>query len=107
MRMSASGLASTIAVAIDQILRLAPSISPPLEPVVSRTKAPSTVGLGKALEKADDNGKAASASARAGIVMTDLMVFLQWAVPPRPGSVRLAGESCRKQGRGADKFYRW
>src|SRR5450631_1526113 len=45
MRISASGLASTIAVAIDQILRLALSISGPMEPVVSSTKATSTTGL--------------------------------------------------------------
>ena len=34
-----------MAVAIDQILRLAPSISGPIEPVVSSTKATSTTGL--------------------------------------------------------------
>ncbi len=34
-----------IAVAIDQILRLAPSISGPIEPVVSSTNATSTTGL--------------------------------------------------------------
>ena len=49
--MSASGLESTIAVAIDQILRLAPSIRPPIEPVVSSTKATSTVGLASAPRK--------------------------------------------------------
>ena len=38
--------ASTMVVAIDQILRLAPSISGPIEPVVSSTKATSTIGLG-------------------------------------------------------------
>ena len=37
-----------IAVAIDQILRLAPSISGPIEPVVSSTKATSTIGFGAA-----------------------------------------------------------
>ena len=45
MRISACGLASTMAVAIDQILRLAPSISGPIEPVVSSTKATSTIGF--------------------------------------------------------------
>src|SRR5260370_1173334 len=43
MRMSASGLASTIAVAIDQILRVAPSITPPIEPVVSTDRQISLV----------------------------------------------------------------
>src|SRR5882724_11343634 len=87
MRISASGLLSTIAVAIDQILRLAPSISPPIEPVVSRTNATSTVGLAMAAEKAADNGSVASANARAGMVMTALMVFLQWSVPRNLGSL--------------------
>src|SRR5450631_4243704 len=45
MRICASGLASTIAVAIDQILRLALSINGPMEPVVSSTNATSTTGL--------------------------------------------------------------
>src|SRR5665213_1187654 len=36
-----------MAVAIDQILRLAPSISGPVEPVVSSTKATSTIGFGR------------------------------------------------------------
>ena len=35
-----------MAVAIDQIFRLAPSISGPIEPVVSSTNATSTMGLG-------------------------------------------------------------
>ncbi len=43
--MSASGLASTTLVAMDQIFRLAPSSNPPIEPVVSSTKATSTVGF--------------------------------------------------------------
>src|SRR6478609_1360769 len=47
MRTSASGLASMMAVAIDQILRLAPSISGPIEPVVSSTNATSTIGRGR------------------------------------------------------------
>src|SRR5262245_44715912 len=45
MRMSASGLQSISVVAIDQILRLAPSISGPIEPVVSRTNTTSMTGL--------------------------------------------------------------
>ena len=72
--MSASGLESTIAVAIDQILRLAPSIRPPIEPVVSSTKATSTVGFATALDRPADSGRAASANASAGRVMTGFMV---------------------------------
>src|SRR5882724_7641958 len=52
MRMSASGEQSMIAVAIDQILRLAPSISGPIEPVVSSTKATSTTGFAMRLMSA-------------------------------------------------------
>src|SRR5262245_57129576 len=63
MRMSACGLASTIAVAIDQILRLAPSISGPIEPVVSSTKATSTTGLDAGLKLG------ASGDATAAVVM--------------------------------------
>ena len=44
MRISASGLQSISVVAIDQILRLAPSISGPIEPVVSSTNTTSTTG---------------------------------------------------------------
>src|SRR5258707_3114990 len=101
MGISASGLLSTIAVAIDQILRLAPSISPPIEPVVSRTNATSTVGRAMAPEKAADNGRAASANARAAMVITGLMVFLQWSVPRN--QVPLASRSRQigsKAGRG-------
>ena len=39
-----------MAVAIDQILRLAPSISGPIEPVVSSTKATSTTGFNAGLK---------------------------------------------------------
>ena len=55
--MSASGLESTIAVAIDQILRLAPSSRPPIEPVVSSTKATSTAGFALACDSPADSGK--------------------------------------------------
>src|SRR5882757_378790 len=65
MRMSASGLESTMAVAIDQILRLAPSIRPPIEPVVSSTNATSTVGLATAADRPAVSGSAASANASA------------------------------------------
>src|SRR5882724_11470173 len=86
MRISASGLLSTMAVAIDQILRLAPSISPPIEPVVSRTNATSTVvGLARAAEKVAEKGSAASAEtsakANAGRVITALMIFLHGPSP--------------------------
>src|SRR4030095_13752094 len=75
MRMSASGEQSMIAVAIDQILRLAPSISGPIEPVVSSTKATSTIGFGliraegssaeaKAVVAANAAAKQAGTSAR-------------------------------------------
>src|SRR3954452_2562190 len=97
MRISASGLESTIAVAIDQILRLAPSISPPIEPVVSRTNATSTVGLAMARDKADDMGKAASAKARAGMAMTALMGFppmvRSWNQVPHRLAVRVEAET--------------
>src|SRR3954464_9239674 len=61
MRMSASGLESTIAVAIDQILRLAPSIRAPIEPVVSSTNATSTAGFAIAGDRLDDSDRAARA----------------------------------------------
>src|SRR5712664_1880332 len=84
MRISASGLLSTMAVAIDQILRLAPSISPPIEPVVSRTNATSTAGLAGAAEKVAEKGSAASAEtsakANAGRVITARMILPPWPV---------------------------
>ena len=61
--MSASGLESTIAVAIDQILRLAPSISPPIEPVVSTAKATSINGLAETGTDGKQNGKDAASRA--------------------------------------------
>jgi hypothetical protein len=86
MRMSASGLLSTIAVAIDQILRLAPSIKPPTEPVVSSTKATSTVGLASARENAavDTNATVAKASTR--MAMAAVIGFLHCSVPRNSGS---------------------
>src|SRR5689334_15368621 len=65
MRISASGEQSMIAVAIDQILRLAPSISGPIEPVVSSTKATSTTGLAAAGVVNKNDGASAKASAAA------------------------------------------
>src|SRR5262245_43881021 len=81
--MSASGLESTIAVAIDQILRLAPSIRAPIEPVVSRTNATSTVGRAAA-EWAADSGRMASANANTRIVIAGFMVLLRFCLP-EPG----------------------
>src|SRR5450631_1974210 len=70
MRISASGLASTIEVAIVQILRLAPSISGPIEPVVSSTKPTSTMGLACAwLAMASGESIAAMANAFASLAI--------------------------------------
>src|ERR1017187_10386344 len=44
--MSGAGLAVAMSLAMDQIFCFAPSISPPIEPVVSRTKQTSILGLG-------------------------------------------------------------
>src|SRR6266536_592974 len=65
MRMSASGLESTMAVAIDQILRLAPSSRPPIEPVVSSTNATSTAGFAQADDRPAGSDRAVSARAKA------------------------------------------
>src|SRR6185369_1155296 len=73
MRMSASGLESTIAVAIDQILRLAPSSRPPIEPVVSSTNATSTAGFATADDRPDDSERAVSATAKADGAMRGIV----------------------------------
>src|SRR6185312_14653547 len=73
MRMSASGLESTIAVAIDQILRLAPSIRAPIEPVVSSTNATSTAGFSTADDRLDDSDRAARARAKADGAMRGIV----------------------------------
>src|SRR5579863_5678292 len=91
MRISASGLLSTIAVAIDQILRLASSIRPVIEPVVSRTKATSTAGFATAAPTPDDSARPARANAserKAGSV--GFMILLQCSVPCTevPGGTR-------------------
>src|SRR4051794_37365585 len=70
MRISVSGLASTIARAIDQIFRLAPSISPPIEPVVSTTKATSTSALACAGADEKQNGRNAASNAARRIFLT-------------------------------------
>src|SRR5712691_7316084 len=84
MRISASGFESTIAVAIDQILRLAPSIRPPIDPVVSRTKATSTAGLAIACDRPADKGSVARANASERSVMRDFMVLLRVFRPSDP-----------------------
>src|SRR5476651_837051 len=86
MRMSASGLESTIAVAIDQILRLAPSIRPPIDPVVSSTNATSTVGLATAPENAAVDSNAAVARASTRVAIADFIGILQCSVPRNQNS---------------------
>src|SRR6185369_2948173 len=81
MRISASGLESTIAVAIDQILRLAPSSRPPIEPVVSSTKATSTAGFALACDRPEARGRVARANASERSVMRDFMDLLQMFRP--------------------------
>lgn len=70
-----------MAVAIDQILRLAPSINWLIEPVVSSTKATSTVGRAMAEDRPAGNGRTARAKASELRVMRDLMGLLQGFVP--------------------------
>src|SRR5882757_5244428 len=82
--MSASGLESTIAVAIDQIFRLAPSINPPIEPVVSSTKATSTAGFAIAADRPPDHGSIARANANERSVMPDFMAPLRLFRPSEP-----------------------
>src|SRR5262245_33089534 len=81
MRRSASGLASTIAVAIDQIFRLAPSIRPPIEPVVSSTKATSTAGFARAGAGVMKGRAARVAKARVLVTMRGIVVLLRCVVP--------------------------
>src|SRR5882757_8193678 len=98
MRISASGLLSTIAVAIDQILRLVPSIRPPIEPVVSSTNATSTVGFTEACDSPAESGRAASANARERSVVDDCMVLLQCFVPWNRSSPGFTVACATKQG---------
>src|SRR4029079_5615189 len=99
MRISASGLESTIAVAIDQILRLAPSSRPPIEPVVSSTKATSTAGFATACDRPEARGRVARANASERSVMRDFMDLLQMFRSPRnQGFTGFAGDDGRKQG---------
>src|SRR5947209_13979118 len=55
---------TTLFRSIDQILRLAPSINPPIEPVVSTTKATSTSGLARAGAENKHKGRNAASTAR-------------------------------------------
>src|SRR3954470_2225878 len=82
-------------VAIDQILRLAPSISCAIEPVVSSTKATSTVGRAAAGE----SGRVASANASEPSVMLDFMGLLQWFRPRNRGSLPITVGWRPKEGR--------
>ena len=77
MRISASGLVSTIDVAIDQIFRLAPSISGPIEPVVSSTKPTSTTGLAAACV-ATTNGTRKTARANALASLANMIHPSKW-----------------------------
>ena len=81
--MSASGLESTIAVAIDQILRLAPSIRPPIEPVVSSTKATSTAGFATAVRQLDvtEGQGGEGGEGKPWVTMRGIVVLLQCVVP--------------------------
>src|SRR6478736_1225988 len=104
MRISASGLLSTIAVAIDQILRLAPSIRPPIEPVVSRTNATSTVGFANACDSPADRGRVARANASERSVMRDIKVLLRVFRPSEPKFPRLHGGVWPKSRRARVEF---
>ena len=103
--MSASGLESTIAVAIDQILRLAPSSRPPIDPVVSSTNATSTAGFATADDSPADSDRAVSARAKADVcdawhrwISSSVLSLGSQGFPWLHGALR------SKKGRVADKF---
>src|SRR6476646_321284 len=98
MRMSASGLESTIAVAIDQILRLAPSIRPPIEPVVSSTNATSTAGFAMADERPADSDRAVRVRAKADVAMRGIVHLLQRLVPRKQDVLGFAVHRGHKKG---------
>src|SRR5688572_6153983 len=77
MRRSGRGVPSPMRRAMDQIRRLAPSISPPMLPVVSSTKATSTRGAA-----AGRAGAARAVEARTAASRADGMAF----IPPGPGT---------------------
>src|SRR5438445_12132349 len=104
--MSASGLLSTIAVAIDH---LAPSIRPPIEPVMSRTNAILTAGLAIACDRPAYKGGLARANASERSVMRDFMVLLRVFRPSEPKFPRLHWRMVQNkadQGRIYDGFSR-
>src|SRR6185369_17542532 len=98
MRMSASGLESTIAVAIDQILRLAPSSRPPIEPVVSSTNATSTAGFATADDRLDDSDRAVMARAKADGAMRGIVDLPQRFVPRKQVFLGFAMHRGHKKG---------
>src|SRR2546430_6675621 len=98
MRMSASGLESTIAVAIDQILRLAPSSRPPIEPVVSSTNATSTAGFARAGDRPTDSDRAVRARAKADVAMRGIVGSPPVFCPSRPRFPWLHGALRSKKG---------
>src|SRR5437868_1598183 len=108
MRISASGLVSTIAVAIDQILRLAPSIRPPIEPVVSSTKATSTAGFADADDGVRKGRLARTvrlvAKASVRVTMRGIVVLLQCVRPLESRFPRLRGSLREKSWRGMYQF---
>src|SRR6266545_370366 len=99
MRRSGRGRPSPMRRAIDQILRLAPSIRPPMLPVVSRTKATSTRGAAArttgvtAVTRADALGRSAgtAGAARSRKGIKACMVDLQGRY--RPGLLVIPGRS--------------
>src|SRR3954462_69505 len=104
MRMSASGLESTIAVAIDQILRLAPSSRPPIEPVVSSTKATSTAGFATADDRPADSDRAGRTRAKADVAMRGIVGISSSVLSLKPRFPWLHGALRSKKERVADKF---
>src|SRR3954451_15363410 len=104
MRMSASGLESTIAVAIDQILRLAPSSRPPIEPVVSSTNATSTAGFATAEDRPDDSDRAVRARAKADGAMRGIVGSPPASCPSEARFPRLRGASRSQKRLATDKF---
>jgi hypothetical protein len=69
-------------------LRLAPSIRPPIEPVVSSTNATSTAGFAAAADRPAVNETAASANASERKAANGFMVLLRCSVPWNRSSPR-------------------
>src|SRR5439155_4853604 len=85
-----------IAVAIDPILRLAPSGRPPIETVVSSTKATSTAGFARAGDSPTDSDKAARA--KADVAMRGIVGSPPVFCPSRPRFPWLHGALRSKKG---------